>query len=616
MVSRAALILLIAALCSTEALAIELGAFSNTRWNNGWSLDTTQFANTRTKLTSATDSVDGWSVTIGYETALSASTLQQYDAFWVGWVDDPPHPSGLTDADLAVLTAYMNTGGIVFVGCDDPGHDRLCANFGTHAIATAPATFAPSTAGLVHPIFTGPYGNVRAYLSSGAVSQFSPISSTANVLALDPTGVPVFAIQPVGAGKLVMSADVDVFGAIISTGPGFTGSDNDRLLGNLFAWIDNTLPTVPVCGNGTEEAGEECDDGNTANTDACLSDCTDATCGDGYTWDTVEDCDDANASNTDACTNLCELAACHDGYTQGSEECDDGNTDDTDDCVGECRTATCGDGYLQTGLEECDDGNAFDNDECPTTCLDAVCGDGHLFSLFEACDDGDNDDNDACLNNCTDATCGDGLLWVGVEQCDDGNSNDDDSCLGTCEIAGCGDGVVSGTEDCDDSGESASCNFDCTTATCGDGTTNASAGEDCDDYGLSVDCDADCSWAQCGDGIRNALAGEECDDGGIVPGDGCDESCLIEEENVAADADMDGLSDAEEVATGTDPFNPDSDGDGSWDGADLEPHDNGADGVGEPSNAVPDYGLGCSTSGGGGTGWMLLAVVLLRRRRA
>jgi cysteine-rich repeat protein len=33
-------------------------------------------------------------------------------------------------------------------------------------------------------------------------------------------------------------------------------------------------PTGPVCGDGTKDAGEDCDDGNTSNCDSCPADCS------------------------------------------------------------------------------------------------------------------------------------------------------------------------------------------------------------------------------------------------------------------------------------------------------------------------------------------------------
>ena len=40
--------------------------------------------------------------------------------------------------------------------------------------------------------------------------------------------------------------------------------------------------------------GEECDDGNGSNTDACLNACVAARCGDSFVQLTVEACDDGN----------------------------------------------------------------------------------------------------------------------------------------------------------------------------------------------------------------------------------------------------------------------------------------------------------------------------------
>jgi hypothetical protein len=42
------------------------------------------------------------------------------------------------------------------------------------------------------------------------------------------------------------------------------------------------------------------------------------------------------------------------------EECDDGNTDDTDACPGSCEAAKCGDGFVLAGTEECDDSGPSD----------------------------------------------------------------------------------------------------------------------------------------------------------------------------------------------------------------------------------------------------------------
>lgn len=60
------------------------------------------------------------------------------------------------------------------------------------------------------------------------------------------------------------------------------------------------------CGDGILSAWEECDDGNTSNTDACLNTCVAATCGDGHTWEGREECDDGNNVSDDGCSADCK----------------------------------------------------------------------------------------------------------------------------------------------------------------------------------------------------------------------------------------------------------------------------------------------------------------------
>ena len=66
----------------------------------------------------------------------------------------------------------------------------------------------------------------------------------------------------------------------------------------------------PGCGNTIVEQGEECDDGNQLNTDACIQ-CKRATCGDGFVEAGVELCGDAPP---DACENpspsTCQVTPC------------------------------------------------------------------------------------------------------------------------------------------------------------------------------------------------------------------------------------------------------------------------------------------------------------------
>jgi cysteine-rich repeat protein len=63
------------------------------------------------------------------------------------------------------------------------------------------------------------------------------------------------------------------------------------------------------------------------------------------------------------------------------EQCDDGNNVDNDACTNDCRAPECGDGIVQAG-EECDDGNVIDGDGCSFDCKipdpdgDGICDEG------------------------------------------------------------------------------------------------------------------------------------------------------------------------------------------------------------------------------------------------
>jgi cysteine-rich repeat protein len=257
----------------------------------------------------------------------------------------------------------------------------------------------------------------------------------------------------------------------------------------------------PACGDGAVDPGEECDDGNADDTDACTAACLNAVCGDSFTQMGVEGCDDGNMVDGDGCSAACVIESCGDGVMQGMETCDDGNLVDTDACTSLCAAAACGDSFVQEGVEACDDGNLEDNDGCTAACVVESCGDG-ITQLSEECDDANMDDADACTTMCLAAICGDSIVYQGMEQCDDGNMDDTDDCVQGCLTASCGDTFVqAGVEDCEDA------NMDNTDA-----------------------CVA-CNTAACGDGFVQ-MGVEGCDDGNVNSLDGCSSTCVIENRKV------------------------------------------------------------------------------------
>ena len=281
---------------------------------------------------------------------------------------------------------------------------------------------------------------------------------------------------------------------------------------------------TPQCGNGAVEGGEECDDGNQVNTDACTNACLNKRCGDGYVQ-SGEQCDDGNQNQNDACKNNCTNNVCGDQIVNpDTEECDDGNTVNNDGCTNLCKSPLCGDGIKQTG-EQCDDGNQVNTDACTNACENARCGDG-ITGPGEQCDDGNQANNDTCTNACQNARCGDQIVGPG-EQCDDGNQVNADGCSNACQLPACGDGIVQSGEQCDDGNQvnTDTCTNACQNARCGDGITGP--GEQCDDANqVDTDtCTNACQNARCGDGITGP--GEQCDDGNQADGDGCSATCQL-----------------------------------------------------------------------------------------
>ena len=272
---------------------------------------------------------------------------------------------------------------------------------------------------------------------------------------------------------------------------------------------------------------EECDDGNNVATDACLNNCTEASCGDKIVGP-GEACDDGNAIDDDECTNKCALGSCGDGIVQMGEMCDDGNAENTDGCLDTCVPASCGDGFVQAGEEGCDEGpmNA-DSADCTLDCTPNVCGDGKQHATKEECDDGNKDETDACTSICAAAECGDGHVFADVEECDDGDMDNTDMCTTMCKKAACGDGFVQAGEECDDGDmdNTDACTTLCKNAKCGDGFVQG--GEACDDgNGSDFDkCKAGCVENVCGDFVLDKIE-EDCDHGtNNDMAAACDDAC-------------------------------------------------------------------------------------------
>jgi cysteine-rich repeat protein len=285
--------------------------------------------------------------------------------------------------------------------------------------------------------------------------------------------------------------------------PGETDTTADDTIGPDDAAPDGP---PPVCGNGTVESGEQCDDGNASNTDACTNACLVATCGDGYVQADVEACDPGGPASVPGCDSDCTAAACGDGVLGILE----GRTDDfesgalaappwengtpygflpTPDFA---HAGTWGLGSTNAGARrtvawirlqaasggevcfwylgepcslredefrfEVDGSLAFSRRAAQLTwaqqCVPVTPG-AHVFEWQY-----NKGRSDACTG--LDAFYIDDVDTGGpfYEECDDGNTSNTDACTGACMAATCGDGYVwDGVEDCE--GTSGSCTTSC-----------------------------------------------------------------------------------------------------------------------------------------------------------
>ena len=108
---------------------------------------------------------------------------------------------------------------------------------------------------------------------------------------------------------------------------------------------------------------------------------------------------DETDSTTLPATSTGDPALCGNGIQEEGEECDDGNNIPDDGCDGCAKSGFCGDGKLGPG-EECDlgDGNGMGK-ACTAACLLNLCGDGDK-GPDEVCDDGNDNNEDLCSTDC------------------------------------------------------------------------------------------------------------------------------------------------------------------------------------------------------------------------
>jgi cysteine-rich repeat protein len=193
-------------------------------------------------------------------------------------------------------------------------------------------------------------------------------------------------MKPIGLAWLGLSCLV---GVAIASGA-CSGADR----------ADDNGGGTSFCGNGKVEAGEECDDGNTASGDGCDASCKkEGASGPGGAGGTGPSSGASGPGPGPGGSTASGPSSCGNGNIDPGEECDDGNADNTDDCTNKCKKPVCGDGIVSknaTSKEDCDtnagemgEGKCPDQSPCPGDCK---CGPapvttGMMVTTGEPCKD-------------------------------------------------------------------------------------------------------------------------------------------------------------------------------------------------------------------------------------
>jgi len=340
---------------------------------------------------------------------------------------------------------------------------------------------------------------------------------------------------------------------------GNTGSCAEDLGCDVIDPNDNSMCIVIVCGNGTVEPTETCDDGNTDNGDGCDENCqfevpAEWTCDPDYYGNGVvcqcgcgaidPDCADETIDSCEACNFSGSCAA-------GGSDCS--AIDPNDNSI--CLPTECGNDIVELG-EECDgtslngktcsdlgfnDGTlacaatcVFDTSDCTAVPAEWTCTPGFYGDSFCDCGCGviDIDCSDNTSTVCT--YCNDSGSCAEGSDCSAINPGDNSICLAT----ECGNNIVESGEECDGTSLNgktcsdlgfndgtlacaATCVFDtsaCTgTAvpaewTCNSGFYAANDGCDCGCGAIDPDC-ADETSASClyCNGSGSCTGGAGCD---------------------------------------------------------------------------------------------------------
>ncbi len=310
---------------------------------------------------------------------------------------------------------------------------------------------------------------------------------------------------------------------------------------------DNVCQPLPFCGDGTVNAGEDCELPNTDDNSYCTQSTEECSGNKLGTRDSFGDCDSTCGCDFDTFTYQCVEGRC------GAECAVDSDCDDYDPHTADtCNIDSCTCEYEQ--LPYCGDGKLDPGEECepPNTVL-ASCDQYGADYLQDYCDANCQLQDDDCEDDYPGCTSS--------QECDE-FAPGTNGCDNVCQpLPFCGDGTVDPKEECELPNTNNNNNCNQTTEQCSGNKLGTR-----DTFG---DCNSECGCVedpfnyQCVAGECGAECDtdDDCDDGIPTTEDSCDlEDCTCKNIDVGFCGDdyIEGSEECEPPSTLNNPYCPQS----------------------------------------------------------